>query len=187
MKWKKCKGFQLEVTKHSGLARDSITKHLKHGFIDKNGYKIISTRKDNGKRTLVRLSKIILLTWKGKPSLGIIKPESNHIDLDKSNNDVYNLEWLSHNKNIRHAIKTGAQFGCKGEKNGMSRKNRLKYGININQKGENNFASKLTIIKVIDIRFLYSTDLYDQYDLAKELNVSQATISNVLNNKLWNF
>ena len=31
----------------------------------------------------------------------------NHIDGDRYNNDVSNLEWLSHADNCRHAIRTG--------------------------------------------------------------------------------
>lgn len=32
-------------------------------------------------------------------------PTVNHIDLDKSNNDVRNLEWMSYKDNTQHALK----------------------------------------------------------------------------------
>ena len=45
------------------------------------------------------------------------KPQINHIDGDKTNNDVCNLEWCTASENQRHAVRTGLSHYKYGDEN----------------------------------------------------------------------
>ena len=47
--------------------------------------------------------------------------EVNHIDGNKNNNHAYNLEWISHLDNIRHAYKNNLVKIMRGEDNGRAK------------------------------------------------------------------
>lgn len=86
----------------------------------------------------------------------------NHIDGNKLNNSVSNLEWVTNKENLEHAHKTGL----------------------VNNKGEKHPNSKLTWEEVRDIR-LRASEGEMQKNLMREYGCSRATISQIVNNKSW--
>lgn len=92
------------------------------------------------------------------------KKQVNHIDGDKRNNHVSNLEWSTRSENMRHAVRIGLKKPLKGSKNP---------------------AAKLSESDVLKIRKEYSLGGIGQIALGVKYGVSQAVISDVLLRKRW--
>ncbi len=82
----------------------------------RNYHNILSQRIDRAGYYTVRLSKkgvssteyvhrLLAETFIPNP---LNKPEVNHKDLNKLNNSLENLEWVTHSENMLHAYKNGA-------------------------------------------------------------------------------
>ena len=87
------------------------------------------------------------------------KPQVNHKDGNKLNNNADNLEWVTNLENRQHAV------------------------VNkLHTMGEDCPWSKLT---VEDVKFIRSHSDIGRTELAKKFNVSRRTIGDVLNYKSW--
>lgn len=91
------------------------------------------------------------------------KPQVNHIDGNKKNNHVSNLEWCTASENSNHA---------------------LNMGLSYQKPGEGHHMSKLTEKEVIVIRELYKNNT-TQKEISFLFNVSQTQIYRIVNKKSW--
>ena len=93
------------------------------------------------------------------------KEQVNHIDCNKSNNDINNLEWNTPEENIKHAVNNDRQR---------------------DQNGENNNMSKLTQEDVNFIRDKVKEGM-TTYKIHKEFYpyLHQQTIYAITSNRLW--
>lgn len=92
------------------------------------------------------------------------KPYVNHINGNKKNNQVSNLEWCTQSENVQHSYDTGLQVFVRGNEH---------------------FNSKLTENKVREIRKLWDTGLYLQKEIGIKFGVNQQTISRAIRGDCW--
>ena len=69
--------------------------------IDRDGYLDVLLYK-NGKQYRISIHRLVAQAFIPKPEN---KSEVNHIDEDKTNNHVSNLEWMTHKENINHGTR----------------------------------------------------------------------------------
>lgn len=101
-------------------------------------------------------------------------PQVNHIDGNKCNNCVDNLEWCSNEYNMAHSYTSGLREGTQA-------------------RGEHNFNSKLTGEKVKDILHNYQiksnkvSDYTFCNQYAKQYNVTRPAILAVIKRQTWKY
>lgn len=77
----------------------------------KDGYLTVRLRTTNGSVTR-SVHRLVMMTF--CPIENCELYEVNHIDGVKTNNQIWNLEWVTHDQNMKHASRTGL-FIAKGE------------------------------------------------------------------------
>ena len=74
--------------------------------VKKNGYVEMSLQK-NDKQMNEKMHRMVAEAFIPNP---FCKPHVNHIDCDKLNNRVENLEWCTRKENARHAVENGRYY-----------------------------------------------------------------------------
>ena len=135
-----------------------------NGSFDKNGYILVLLYKNN-KTQCKKVHRLVAQAF--IPNIEN-KPQVNHIDGNKENNNVNNLEWVTNKENSIHAWKTGLQHKHKGAFLGKSGKehNKSKKVLQINRNTK----------EIITIH-------YGTWEASRRTNVSQKSICNCCNNK----
>lgn len=73
-------------------------------YKDRKGYLKVDLRTGDGERKIIKVHRLVALAFIPNPEN---KPQINHIDGNKRNNHVSNLEWVTGLENHRHKIKMG--------------------------------------------------------------------------------
>ena len=101
------KGFpNYEVTKQ-GKVINLITGRTLKPDTNRTGYLRVTLSRD-GKTKRFFIHRLVALHYLPNPEM---LKEVNHIDGNKTNNDVSNLEWNSSSQNKKHAVENGLGTG----------------------------------------------------------------------------
>ena len=125
-----------------------------------HGYRRVSFKKDRV-RLQIDIHVLVARAFISNPNN---YPQINHIDANKSNNDVLNLEWCNHSMNANHALELGL----------------LKI-----TRGSERSTAKLTENKVVAMREMYKTGLYPMWMLSQMFSVAKTTVQNIVNRTKW--
>lgn len=131
--------------------------------LDKDGYAKVRLMSTDGKRHRYSVHRLILENF--NPIDGMDKLQVNHIDGNKLNNNLNNLEWVTPSDNNRH-----------------------KYMIGLaSQKGAHNNASRLTEKDVLEIIQLLLSHAHTYKEIADMYQVHEETIGAIKRRQNWKY
>lgn len=101
--WKSIKNSNTYEASTLGHIRNKKTGYILRPRVSEWGYEQIGLY-ENGKHSFRYVHKLIAETFIPNPDN---KPQVNHKDGNKTNNNVSNLEWVTYSENNKHAYDTG--------------------------------------------------------------------------------
>ena len=148
-------GFSRYAVTEDGQIINRKTKRVLRQYVDKSGYRRVGIIDDIGKQRGQYVHRIVLAAFTPNPE-GY--SECHHIDSDKTNNHLLNLQWVTHKQNQLHM----RDF--------------------ISSRPDSHFRLTMADATVIRER---SAEGCTQAELAEEYGVSETQASRVVRNKRW--
>lgn len=161
--WRDIKGYEgIYKVSNLGGVKKNVNQEwfVRKSSILKSGYAAIQLRKGKEKQ-MFRVHRLVALAFIPNPEN---KSDVNHIDGDKLNNCLENLEWATRLENMKHA----------------SEKRLMPHGVK-------NTSTKLNDQKIREIRSLRKTNpkQYTYKKLSEIYKVNTSSIGFILTNKIW--
>ncbi len=158
-KWKPIKNYESSyLVSDMGRIKSLYTGKFLTPSPDSDGYAVLSLTR-SGIRRSYRWHKLVLSAFIDNKHN---KSQINHINGNKLDNRLSNLEWVTPGENIKHAYKMGIK----------------------RQDGSHNNASKLEDDEVFEIRRRAITG-ENQSIIARDYGISQPTVSLIKLKRLW--
>jgi len=171
--WKIIPNFNNYEASNTGLIRSINYKRTRKTKILKpsisRGYLKTMIKNDLEQYKSWNVHNFIMLTFKGPKQKG---QEVNHIDGNKLNNNINNLEYCTRSENMKHAFNMGLAKA---------------------KRGEDNASAKLTQLQVNEIRSYVKGQrdkgvrYYGRKKLAIKYGISEAHVKDIVNNRreIW--
>lgn len=154
--WKTINGYEglYEVSNFGRIVSMMTNKILKPNVRNKGGYLYVNLYKES-KAKKYYIHRLVAEAFLDNPNR---LEEVNHINCDKTDNSLNNLEWCDRRTNLEHS-----------------------YAHGLKRAGEKHGCHKLTWDNVREIR----TSILSQKELANKYHVSLSTISAILSGRHW--
>ena len=161
MEWRECTVCSSYLVSDEGDIKHKQTGKIRKQKLNKDNYLEINLSMGSRHNIVHRqVHRLVAEAFIPNPEN---KPQVNHKDGDKTNNNVSNLEWVTPSENQLHARKSG---------------------LKPDDTGTNSPNSNLTANQIQYCRTMYKPrdKTYGCIALAKRFNVSKSTMSYILNN-----
>lgn len=159
---------KLSVTSEGEVFNNITSRTI--GYKANNGYKAVGI-KNNGKSHIILVHRLVYLVHKGELKAD---EEVNHIDGNKENNHVSNLEAVSTAQNIRHAYRTGLH-----DESIASAKKRYQ--------GHKGNASKLSKKEALELRELFTSGKAKATELSEKYNIHRSNVYRIAKAKTYSY
>lgn len=113
------KSLARPVFKRDGSFHRFKNETIKSPKISKDGYLSV-TLSVNGDNKTFTIHRLVANAFIPKPETDDTL-EVNHIDMNRENNVVYNLEWVTHQDNVKYSSNKGKYLCHDGSNNGRSK------------------------------------------------------------------
>lgn len=137
------------------------TKKKLSVFYNNSGYCVVDLKVNNSPKKHFLVHRLVATAFIPNPEN---KLEVNHINGDKKDNRVENLEWCTRKENIKHAIDSGLRL----YKNGFE-----------------NHSNKFSKSTIEEICRLLATHKYKYKEVANMCGVSKTTVQDISNGKRY--
>jgi len=164
---KELKKYPKYFVTEEGLVFSSKTNKFLKFTYDQQGYQRVGLYIGNYKHKTIKVHRLIAETFINNT---LNKKDVNHIDGNKSNNNVINLEWCTRSENMKHAFKIGLKKSSDKQKKMLS-------DLAKSQIGEKNPAAR----KIINI---ITGEVYNTIkEVLLIINLKRSTFQAMLNNQ----